>query len=134
MTKKEVTQLSYEIIGCAIRVHKTLGPGLLESIYEKCLAYELVINGFNVKQQINVPIQYEEMVFDADLRFDLLVNDTINVELKAQEEMHPIYEAQLLIYMKILKKPQGLLINFFTENITKSMKPLVNEYFRNLPD
>ena len=74
------------------------------------------------------------MVFDADLRFDLLVNDTINVELKAQEEMHPIYEAQLLIYMKILKKPQGLLINFFTENITKSMKPLVNEYFRNFPD
>lgn len=134
MTKKEVTQLSYEIIGCAIRVHKTLGPGLLESIYEKCLAYELVINGFNVKQQINVPIQYEEMVFDADLRFDLLVNDTIIVELKAQEEMHPIYEAQLLSYMKILKKPQGLLINFFTENITKSMKPLVNEYFRNLPD
>lgn len=134
MTKKEVTQLSYEIIGCAIRVHKTLGPGLLESIYEKCLAYELVINGFDVKQQINVPIQYEEMVFDADLRFDLLVNDTINVELKAQEEMHPIYEAQLLIYMKILKKPQGLLINFFTENITKSMKPLVNEYFRNFPD
>ena len=134
MTKKEVTQLSYEIIGCAIRVHKTLGPGLLESIYEKCLAYELVINGFDVKQQINVPIQYEEMVFDADLRFDLLVNDTINVELKAQEEMHPIYEAQLLSYMKILKKPQGLLINFFTENITKSMKPLVNEYFRNFPD
>lgn len=134
MTKKEVTQLSYEIIGCAIRVHKTLGPGLLESIYEKCLAYELVINGFDVKQQINVPIQYEEMVFDADLRFDLLVNDTIIVELKAQEEMHPIYEAQLLSYMKILKKPQGLLINFFTENITKSMKPLVNEYFRNLPD
>lgn len=134
MTKKEVTQLSYEIIGCAIRVHKTLGPGLLESIYEKCLAYELVINGFDVKQQINVPIQYEEMVFDADLRFDLLVNDTIIVELKAQEEMHPIYEAQLLSYMKILKKPQGLLINFFTENITKSMKPLVNEYFRNFPD
>lgn len=134
MTKKEVTQLSYEIIGCAIRVHKTLGPGLLESIYEKCLAYELVINGFDVKQQINVPIQYEEMVFDADLRFDLLVNDTIIVELKAQEEMHPVHEAQLLSYMKILKKPQGLLINFFTENITKSMKPLVNEYFRNLPD
>ena len=134
MTKKEVTQLSYEIIGCAIRVHKTLGPGLLESIYEKCLAYELVINGFDVKQQINVPIQYEEMVFDADLRFDLLVNDTIIVELKAQEEMHPVYEAQLLSYMKILKKPQGLLINFFTENITKSMKPLVNEYFRNFPD
>lgn len=74
------------------------------------------------------------MVFDADLRFDLLVNDTIIVELKAQEEMHPIYEAQLLSYMKILKKPQGLLINFFTENITKSMKPLVKEYFRNLPD
>lgn len=134
MTKKEITQLSYDITGFAIKVHKTLGPGLLESIYEKCLVYELRKNGHDVKQQINVPIKYDDMVFDADLKIDLLVDDCVVVELKAQEEMHRIYEAQLLTYMKILEKPQGLLINFFTENITKSMKPLVNEFFKNLPE
>lgn len=113
MTKKEVPQLSYEITGFAIKVHKNLGPGLLESIYEKCLVYELVKNGYNVNQQINVPIKYEGMTIEADLKIDLLVNDCVIVELKAIEEVLPIHEAQLLTYMKILKKPQGLLINFF---------------------
>ena len=134
MTKKEVTQLSYEITGFAIKVHKNLGPGLLESIYEKCLVYELVKNGYNVKQQFKVPIQYEDLVFDANLKVDLLVNDTIIVELKAQEEILPIHEAQLMTYMKILKKPQGLLINFFTNNITKSLIPIIIDYYRQLPD
>lgn len=134
MTKKQVTQLSYDITGFAIKVHKTLGPGLLESVYEKCLVFELRKNGYEVKQQLNVPVQYDDIIFDADLRIDLLVNDCVVVELKAQEQLHPIYEAQLLTYMKILKKPQGLLINFFTDNITKSMKPLINEYFKNLPE
>ena len=134
MTKKQVTQLSYEITGLAIKVHKTLGPGLLESIYEKCLVYELKKNGHSVKQQLKVPIQYGEMLFDADLKIDLLVDDCVVIELKTTEEMHPIYDAQILTYMKILKKPQGLLFNFFTENITKSMKPFINEYFRELPN
>ena len=134
MTKKEVTQLSYDITGFAIKVHKILGPGLLESVYEKCLVYELRKHGHDVKQQMKVPIQYGEIIFDADLKIDLLVDNCVVVELKAQEELHPIYEAQLLTYMKILKKPQGLLINFFTENITKSMKPLINEFFKNLPN
>ena len=134
MTKKQVTQLSYDITGFAIKVHKTLGPGLLESVYEKCLVYELRKNGYDVKQQLTVPIQYDDLTFDANLKIDLLVNDCVVVELKAQEQMQPIYEAQLLTYMKILKKPQGLLLNFFTENVTKSMKPLINEYFKNLPD
>lgn len=134
MTKKEVTQLSYEITGYAIKVHKELGPGLLENIYEKCLKYELEKNGYNVKQQFIVPIKYDDIIFDANLKVDLLVNDTIIVELKAIEEVLPIYEAQLQTYMKLLKKPQGLLINFFTKNITKSMIPIVNEYFKKLPD
>ncbi|MDD3788073.1 MAG: GxxExxY protein [Petrimonas sp.] len=134
MTKKEVTQLSYEIMGYAIKVHKTLGPGLLESVYEKCLRYELVKNGYKVEQQIIVPVIYENMVMDTELRLDLLVNDTVVVELKAVESIHPVFEAQLLTYMKLLQKPQGLLINFFTDNITKSSKPFVNEYFRLLPD
>jgi GxxExxY protein len=129
MTKKEVTQLSYEITGFAIKVHKELGPGLLESIYEKCLKYELETNGYNVKQQLSVPIQYFDLQIDADLRLDLLVNDTVIVELKAVETILPIHEAQLLTYMKLLEIPQGLLINFYTTNITKSLKPFVNDYF-----
>ena len=134
MTKKQITQLSYEITGFSIKVHRTLGAGLLESIYEKCLVHELIKNGYEVKQQVKVPIKYDEITFDADLKIDLLVNDCIIVELKAVEQLLPIHEAQLITYMKILKKPQGLLINFFTDNITKSLKPFVNEYFRSLPD
>ena len=134
MTKKEVTQLSYEITGLAIKVHKALGPGLLESVYEKCLFYELTKNGFDVRQQVIVPVVYGEIIMDTELRLDLLVNDTVIVELKAIEIIHPVYEAQLLTYMKLLKKPQGLLVNFFTDNITKSMKPFINEYFKSLPE
>lgn len=134
MTKKEVTQLSYEITGLAIKVHKNLGPGLLESIYEECLKYELLKNRFDVKQQFLVPIIYEGVEMKTKLIVDLLVNDCIVIEIKAQEETLPVHEAQLLTYMKVLKKPQGLLINFFTTNITKSLKPLVNEYFKELAD
>lgn len=134
MTKKEVTQLSYEITGCAIKVHKALGPGLLESVYEQCLKYELKQNGFAVQQQVMVPVVYEQIVMDTELRLDLLINDCVVVELKAIEHILPVHEAQLLTYMKLLKKPQGLLINFFTDNISKSMKPFVNEYFMLLPD
>lgn len=134
MTKKEVTQLSYEIIGLAIKVHKNLGPGLLESIYEECLKYELLKNGYDVKQQLTVNIIYEGIEMNTKLIVDLLVNDLVVIEIKAQEETLPVHEAQLLTYMKVLKKPQGLLINFFTTNITKSLKPLVNEFFLQLPE
>jgi GxxExxY protein len=134
MTKKEVTQLSYEIIGFAIKVHKELGPGLLESIYEKCLKHELESNGYDVKQQLTVKINYFDLKTETDLKLDLLVNDCVIVELKAVENILPIHEAQLLSYMKLLRRPQGLLINFKTTNITKSSKPFVNEYFTMLSD
>ncbi len=133
LTKQDVTELSYIIIGFAIKVHKELGPGLLESVYEQCLKYELDGNGYEVKSQIVVPIKYDEMTFDTLLRVDLLVENCVIVELKACENILPVHEAQLLTYMKLLKIPQGLLINFYTDNITKSMKPFVNEYFRALP-
>jgi GxxExxY protein len=133
-TKKQVTDLSYKITGCAINVHKELGPGLLESVYEDCLKYELELQGFRVKQQVKVPVHYKGISMDIDLRLDLLVNDTVIVELKAIEHILPVHEAQLLTYMKLLKKPQGLLINFYTDNITKTMKPFVNEHFRMLED
>lgn len=134
ITKRAVTQLSYDIIGLAIKVHENLGPGLLESIYEECLKYELVKNGYEVKQQLTVPIIYDGVQMSTKLIVDLLVNNCIIIEIKAQEETLPVHEAQLLTYMKVLKKPQGLLINFFTTNITKSMKPFVNEYFNELPN
>jgi GxxExxY protein len=132
MTKKEVTQLSYEITGLAIKVHKELGPGLLESVYEKCLKYELESNGYEIKQQLLVRIDYFDLELVSDLRLDLLVNDCVIVELKTVESLLPIHEAQLMTYMKLLRKPQGLLINFNTTNITKSLKPIVNEYFAKL--
>lgn len=134
MTKKEITQLSYEITGFAIKVHKALGPGLLESIYEECLKIELINNGYDVKQQLQATINYEGVNIETRLVVDLLVNDLVILELKAIEEILPIHEAQLLTYMKVLKKTQGLLINFFTNNITKSLKPFINEYFKELPD
>jgi len=133
-TKKSVTHLSYEITGYAIKVHKGLGPGLLESVYEKCLKYELEKNGFIVRQQMVVPVWYDNLEMDVDLKLDLLVNDCVVVELKAIEKILPVHEAQILTYMKLLEMPQGLLINFFTDNITKSMKPFVNDFFRELPD
>lgn len=134
MTKKQVTQLSYEITGFAIKVHKNLGPGLLESVYEKCLKHELISNGYKVVQQMKVPIIYNEVDLESDLKLDLLVNDTVIIELKTVENLIPVYEAQLFTYMRLLKKPQGLLLNFYSENLTKSMKPLVNEYFKLLPE
>jgi len=134
MTKRKVTQLSYEITGLAIKVHKTLGPGLLENVYERCLKYELEKNGYEVKQQVNVPVIYDDIIIDTDLRLDLLVNECVVVELKAIDKVPPVEEAKLLTYMKLLQKPQGLLINFFTDNISKSMKPFVNEYFKALPE
>jgi GxxExxY protein len=133
ITKADVTHLSYKITGMAIKVHKALGPGLLESVYEKCLKHELIKNGYDVKQQVKVPVFYDTIDIEADLRLDLLVNDTVIVELKAIEQTLPIHEAQLMTYMKLLKKPQGLLINFNVMNITETMKPFVNEYFKILP-
>ncbi len=134
MTKKEVNQIAYDIISCAIEVHKILGPGLLESVYEDCLEYELKLRGFDVQRQRKVIVTYKGITLETELRFDLLVNDCVIVELKAVQEINPIEIAKLLSYMKLLKKPKGLMINFFTDKITKSTTPFVNEYFSALPD
>src|ERR1035437_1712252 len=102
MTQKEINQLSHAIIGFAIEVHKELGPGLLENIYEKCLAHLLLINGFKVSRQQSIPLNFRGLDLECDLRFDLLVNDLIIVELKTVETMIPIHEAQLMTYLKLL--------------------------------
>jgi GxxExxY protein len=133
ITQQLLDQLSYNVIGCAIEVHKELGPGLLESIYEKCLIHELKLNGFQTKNQVLIPLQYKGIEMDCELRLDILVDDLLIVELKSVETMHPVFEAQLLTYMKLLKKPKGLLINFNCRNLFhEGQKTFVNEYYASL--
>jgi len=103
------------IIGCAIEVHKTLGPGLLESVYESCLTHELIRAGCVVERQKRLSVNYKGLEFEEGFRIDLLVNDTIVVELKCVERVLPIHEAQLYTYLKLSGKRTGLLINFLTK-------------------
>lgn len=134
ITQKQINDLTYKIIGYAIEVHKELGPGLLESIYEKCLAHLLQLNGHKVSRQQVVPINFQGLYLDCDLRYDLLVDELIVVELKTVDEFHPVHEAKLLTYLKLLKKPKGILINFNCTNIFKEgQKTFVTEYYRDLP-
>ncbi len=123
LTQKSVNDLAYKIVGCAIEVQRQLGPGLLESVYEKCLIYELELTGYTVEKQKNVKVCYEDLIIDTELRIDILVNDIIVVEIKSVENILPVHQAQLLTYLKMLKKPKGLLINFNSINITKTLIP-----------
>jgi len=115
-------------------VHKYLGPGLLESVYELCFIDELVRAGLFVKSQIYVPVHYKDMDLGGCLKPDILVNDIIIVEEKAVEQMIPLYRAQLLSYLKLTGKPKGLLINFNCENIKEQLVSLVTEEFAKLPE
>ncbi|MDB5228660.1 MAG: hypothetical protein JWN78_2853 [Bacteroidota bacterium] len=132
ITQKYINDLSYKIVGCAIEVHKELGPGLLESIYQRCLEEELKRKNLNIVSQLKLPIRYKDIEMDCDLRLDILVENSIIVELKAVETLLPLYSAQLLTYMKLLKKPKGLLINFNSDNIVNNTTSLVNQYFAEL--
>jgi len=135
VTKKYLNDLTYIIIGCAIEVHKQLGPGLLESVYEKCLIYELSNKGITTLSQQKIPLIYKGLSLNVDLRYDILVEDLIIVELKSVNGLLPIHDAILLTYLKMLEKPKGILINFNCTNISKNgHKTLVNEYFSALPD
>lgn len=135
ITKKYLDELTYKVIGCAIEVHKFLGPGLLESIYERCFCRELEIKGIAFKKQIWVPLHYKGIDLDTELRLDVLVEDILCVELKAQEGLLPVHEAVILSYMQMLEKPKGILINFHCTNIFKEgQKTFVNQFFSGLPD
>ena len=135
MGKKYLNDLTYKIIGCAIEVQKHLGPGLLESVYEKCFTRELGLRGIEYKNQIWVPLEYKGLQLDTELRLDVLVEDILCVELKAQEGLLPIHDAVLLSYMQMLQKPKGILINFHCTNIFKEgQKTLVNNFYSLMPD
>ena len=134
MTQKYLNELTHTIIGAAIEVHKELGPGLLESIYEKCLSYLLKDKGLHLVMQQRVPLVFRGLYLDCDLRFDLMVEDSIIVEIKAVDGLLPIHEAQLLTYLKLLEKPKGILINFNCTNIFREgQKTMVTELFAQLP-
>lgn len=110
------------IVDSAFKVHKTLGPGLLEKIYESCMEYELKKQGLEVTRQITIPIEYDGLKFDEGLRLDLYVEKKVIIELKAVEEFNPVWTAQLLSYMKLLKCNLGYLINFNVPLIKQGIK------------
>jgi len=108
----EINQITEKIIGCAIEVHKTLGPGLLESAYEECLSYELQNAGLKIDRQVAVPVIYKDIKLECGYRVDILVENLVVIELKSIEAFAPVHEAQILTYMKFANKNIGLLINF----------------------
>ncbi|CAN5533899.1 GxxExxY protein [soil metagenome] len=134
-TKKQLDELTYQIIGAAIEVHKALGPGLLESVYHKCMKRELFLRNFEFTSEHIIQLEYKGAEIETDLRCDLVVENLIPVEFKAVDAIAPIHEAKLLTYMRLLSKAKGILINFNCVNIFKEgQRTLVNEYFRNLPE
>ncbi|PKP44385.1 MAG: GxxExxY protein [Bacteroidetes bacterium HGW-Bacteroidetes-12] len=113
------------IVNAAYKVHKQLGPGLLERVYEVCICHVLVEEGYFVKRQMDIPISFEGIVFDEGLRLDVLVNDLVVVELKALETVNPVWEAQLLSHLKLTGKRLGFLINFNVPLIKNGIKRMV---------
>jgi len=121
----EFDELSSRVLGCAIEVHRELGPGLLESTYEQCLAYELIQAGIPFKIQQQIPVSYKEIKLECGYRLDLFVDDRLIIELKSVEQLLKIHEAQLLTYMKLANVRIGLLINFNVQMLKKGIKRFV---------
>jgi GxxExxY protein len=120
-----LTELTEKIIGAAIEVHKLLGPGLLESTYEACLAHELSLANISFERQVPVPVTYKSLPLDCGYRLDFLVEKAVVVELKAIDGLQPIHQAQLLTYLKLGRWPIGLLINFNVPVLSKGLKRMV---------
>jgi GxxExxY protein len=121
----EFSELSNRVIGCAIEVHRELGPGLLESTYEQCLAHELHLNGLRFKVQHPLPVVYKGIRLDCGYRIDILVEDDIVIELKSVDELKGIHEAQIITYMKLSRINQGFLINFNVRYLKQGLKSFV---------
>lgn len=125
-------EITEKIIGAAIEVHRQLGPGLLESVYEECLCYELNQQGLQFKRQLEVPVIYKGLKLDCGYRVDLLVEDAVIVEIKSAESLPPVFAAQLLTYLKICRKRVGLLINFNVPVLRNGLKRVANNYEESL--
>ena len=119
MDRDPVTE---RIIGCAIEVHRALGPGLLESAYQKCLAFELGQHGIQFRQQVPLPVEYKGTRIECGYRIDLLIDDAVIVELKSVDQLAPVHDAQLLTYMKLAGIRTGLLINFNQQRLVDGLR------------
>lgn len=134
ITQKYLDDLTYEVIGCAIEVHKTIGKGLLESVYHQCLKEELNHRNIKFSSEMKIPLIYKNKQLEIDFRCDLFIENCLVVELKSVTLLNPIFEAQLQTYMNLLKAPKGIIINFNCFNIFKDgQKTFVNDYFKKLP-
>jgi GxxExxY protein len=120
-----VNFLSNRVIDCAIKVHKELGPGLIESVYETCLFYELRKAEFAVERQVKLPIIYDGIKLDAELRLDIWVERSLIIEVKAVDGLHPVHQAQLMTYLKLTRNRLGLLINFNVQLLKNGIKRVV---------
>jgi GxxExxY protein len=126
MNNKIENILTSHVIGCAIDIHKALGPGLLESVYEVSLAYELEEVGFHVKRQVSIPVRYKEIKHDVGFRADILVEDKLIIEIKSVENLAPVHYAQTLTYLKLSGKKLALLINFNNVILKNGIHRIVN--------
>ncbi len=129
----EYDRLTEQIIGAAIDVHRTLAPGLLEQVFEECLAVELGLRKLRFERQRHVPIEYKGRRIAADLKIDLYVENQVVVELKSVEKLLPVHEAQLLTYLRLVSKRVGLLINFNVPLLRDGVKRLVNGFETSVP-
>ena len=125
MTENELARLA---IDCGLKIHRKLGPGLLESVYEECLVYELIKKGLKVERQVPLPLIYEEITFSTSYRLDILVEDKLIIELKSVENFNSLHTAQILTYLKLADLPLGLLLNFNTELFKYGIKRVINGY------
>ena len=119
-------QISYDCRGAAFRVYNHLGPGLLESVYEHALCYELVKSGYRVQRQVGIPVYYDDIKFDLGFRLDIIVNDSVIIEVKSVESLMDVHKKQVLTYLKLSHKKLGLLINFNSSDLNKSIVRVVN--------
>ena len=122
----EINELSGKVIQSAIEVHKHMGPGLLEAVYQQCLEYELIEHGLYVEREISLPVRYKSLSFESVYRMDFLINRKLVVELKAVETVLPVHRAQLLSYLKMGQFPLGLLINFNVPKLVDGVKRIIN--------
>jgi iron complex transport system substrate-binding protein len=125
---REIDEISGDVLDLSLRLHRALGPGLLESVYETVLAGKLVAMGYRVDRQKPIDIQFDGMRFEAAFRIDLLVDDRLLIEIKSVEQLSPVHGKQLLTYLRLTKQPVGLLINFGGETLREGVRRIVNDY------
>ncbi len=126
MNEEEINNITYEIIGCAYKIHSELGPGLLESTYEACLAYDLESKGYKVERQKALPVVYKGIKLEVGYRIDLMIENSVIVELKSVETINDVHIAQILTYMKLSNTKIGLLINFNVKDLKQGIKRFIN--------